>query len=36
MIEGKNPQDVFYDECRRRGVNPNIVLNLAKMVSGRR
>ena len=27
MCSGKNPQDVFYEECKKHGVDPNVVLN---------
>lgn len=27
MCNGKDPQQVFYAECQRRGVNPDDILN---------
>lgn len=27
MCQGKNPQDVFYQMCNQRGINPNDILN---------
>ena len=30
MVRGKNPKDVFYAECQRRGVDPNTILNQMK------
>lgn len=31
MIAGKNPQDVFYEECNKRGADANAILNIVKM-----
>ena len=28
MLGGRDPQQVFYEECQKHGVNPNDVLNL--------
>lgn len=28
MTAGRDPQQVFYDECRKRGVNPQDILNM--------
>ncbi len=28
MVGGRNPQQVFYEECQKHGVNPNDVINL--------
>ncbi len=30
MTNGRDPQKVFYDECARRGVNPDDILSLLK------
>lgn len=30
MCKGRNPQDVFYEECKKHGVDPNVVLNALK------
>lgn len=30
MIRGRNPRDVFYQECQRCGVNPDEILNMLK------
>ena len=27
MCNGKNPQQVFYEECQKQGIDPNIILN---------
>lgn len=32
MVAGKDPQQVFYAECQRRGVNPDDILALLKMM----
>ena len=31
MVKDKDPKDVFFEECKKRNVNPNFVLRLAKM-----
>lgn len=31
LIKDKDPKEVFYSECKKRGVNPNTILSLAKM-----
>lgn len=31
MVEGKNPEQVFFEECQKRGIDANYILNLAKM-----
>lgn len=31
MCNGRNPKDVFYDQCQKQGVNPDDVL---KMLNG--
>lgn len=30
MCQGKDPQQVFYEECKKNGVNPDEVMNLLK------
>lgn len=30
MVNGRNPQQVFYEECQRRGINPDDILNQLK------
>lgn len=30
MCQGRNPQEVFYEECKKHNVNPDEVLNLLK------
>lgn len=27
MIGGRNPQEVFYEECKKKGVNPEDILS---------
>lgn len=27
MVQGKDPKQVFYDECARRGIDPNLIIN---------
>lgn len=27
MIEGKDPQQVFYAECQKKGIDPQAILN---------
>lgn len=27
LVQGKNPQEVFYELCRQKGVNPDDILN---------
>jgi len=31
MIKDKNPEQVFMEECKKRGANPDSILNIAKM-----
>lgn len=30
MCQGKNPQEVFYQMCNQRGINPDEILNALK------
>lgn len=30
MLGGKNPKDVFYEQCKQQGIDPNTVLNMLK------
>ena len=30
MLNGRNPQQVFYEECRRQGIDPNEIINMLK------
>lgn len=30
MCQGKDPQQVFYEECKKSGVNPDEVMNLLR------
>ncbi len=30
MVGGRNPQEVFYEECKKRGVNPDEIINALK------
>ena len=30
MCQGRNPQEVFYEECKKSGVNPDEVMNLLR------
>jgi hypothetical protein len=27
LVNGKNPKDVFYAECQKRGIDPNTIIN---------
>ena len=27
MVSGRNPQQVYYEECQKAGVDPNIIIN---------
>ena len=27
LVGGRNPQEVFYEQCQKHGINPDIVLN---------
>jgi hypothetical protein len=27
MINGRNPKDVFMEECQKRGIDPNTIIN---------
>ena len=29
-MSGKDPQKVFYDECKRQNINPDDILNILK------
>lgn len=31
MINGRDPQQVFYEECKRRGIDANAILSVARM-----
>lgn len=30
MCAGRNPKDVFYEQCQAQGINPQDILNLLK------
>lgn len=30
MCQGRNPQEVFYEQCKKSGVDPNTVINALK------
>lgn len=30
MCNGKNPKDVFYEQCKKMGVNPDEIINQLK------
>lgn len=30
MCQGKDPQSVFYEQCKKQGVDPNTVINALK------
>lgn len=30
MCRGKNPKDMFFEECKRRNIDPNAILNQLK------
>lgn len=30
MCNGRNPQEVFYEECKKHNINPDDVMNLLK------
>lgn len=30
MVNGKNPQDVFYSKCQEMGVNPDVILGMLR------
>lgn len=30
MCQGKDPKEVFYQECQKRGINPDDILNQLK------
>lgn len=30
MVGNRNPQDVFYAECQKRGINPDEILRLLR------
>lgn len=30
MVRGKDPEQVFYDECKRRNIDPNTILSQLK------
>ena len=31
MVNNKDPKEVFYEECKKRNVDPNMVLGLARL-----
>lgn len=30
MVDGRNPQEVFYEQCKKNGVDPNTIINALK------
>lgn len=30
MVGGRNPQEVFYEQCKKNGVDPNTIINALK------
>lgn len=30
MCNGRNPQEVFYEQCKKQGIDPNMVINALK------
>lgn len=30
MCNGQNPQEVFYEQCKKQGVDPNTIINALK------
>lgn len=30
MCNGRNPQEVFYEQCKKQGIDPNTVINALK------
>ena len=30
MLNGRNPKDVFMEECQKRGIDPNTIINQLK------
>lgn len=30
MCQGRNPQEVFYEQCKKNGIDPNTVINALK------
>lgn len=30
LVNGRNPQEVFYEECKKRGANPDEIINALK------
>lgn len=30
LVQGRNPQEVFYEMCKQRGINPDDILNQLK------
>ena len=30
MLNGRNPKDVFMEECKKRGIDPNTIINQLK------
>lgn len=31
MVNNRNPQEVFFEECQKRGVDANSILSIARM-----
>lgn len=31
MVQGRNPQEVFFEECKKRGVDANSILSIARL-----
>lgn len=32
MTNGRNPQEVFFEECKKRGVDADYIMNLVSMI----
>lgn len=30
MVGGRNPKDVFYEQCKKQGIDPNPIINALK------
>lgn len=30
MVQGKNPEEVFYQKCQEMGVNPDVILGMLR------
>lgn len=30
MLNGRNPQQVFFEECKRQGIDPNEIINMLR------